>query len=641
MLSPSEVLADDGPLARLIEGYQARPQQQVFAEAIAEALDQGQSLICEAGTGTGKTFAYLIPAIQSAGKAIISTATKHLQDQLYQKDIPIIREALGSPINIAILKGRANYLCLHRLQLAEEDGGNLSRRNLGYLPQVRQWSTQTVTGDLAELTGIPEQAAIRHSIVSTVENCLGQECESYADCHVYRARRLAAEADIVVVNHHLFLADMSLREQGYGELLPVADLLVFDEAHRLPDLASEFFTNTLGSRQVLELARDCRLAYRAEAADLPEFERLLDRLEIGVRDLRLAFGREDRRAAWFEARKGEGVADAIRNFRGCLGDLGRVLDEFAARGKQLDNCLKRLQGVLRHLDEFDGEKADGAIQWLETRGQGLFLHQTPLDVAGVFQERLRDYACPVIYTSATLAVDGNFRHFAAQLGLQEVAAKVWPSPFDFRTQAMCYLPAGLPDPREPGYTAAVMEASIPVLRLTRGRAFLLFTSHRGMREAAEHLVGKIDFPILVQGDAPRTELLDLFRKTRHAVLLGTSSFWEGVDVRGQALSCVIIDKLPFAAPDDPVLQARLRRLEEQGGSPFMDYQIPEAVISLKQGVGRLIRDRNDYGVLMLCDPRLKTKAYGRIFIKSLPDVRYTSELAEVEAFFRAHERAGE
>ena len=637
MLSPTEILADSGPLARLIDGYRERPQQQALAEAIATTLSRGESLICEAGTGTGKTFAYLIPAILSGSKVVISTATKHLQDQLFQRDLPIIREALAVPVNIAILKGRSNYLCLHRLQLTEGDGSQLSQRNLGRLPRIRQWSSQSAAGDLAELAEIPEQAAIRQAVTSNVENCLGQECDFYKDCYVYRARRLAAQADIVVVNHHLFLADMALREQGYGELLPVADLLVFDEAHRLPDLASEFFTSTLSSRQVLEMIRDARVAYHAEAADLPEFNPLLDQVEKAIRDLRLAFGRQDLRAAWYELQKNPEVDGSVQDFRNRLQDLHQVLEAFAARGKQLENSFRRLEGVLQLLDGFVGLQAADSIQWLETRGQGLFLHQTPLDVADSFQARLRDYPCPNIYTSATLAVNGDFSHFAAQLGLQQVEAKVWDSPFDYRRQAMCYLPEGLPDPRAPGYTEAVVEASLPVLKLTRGRAFLLFTSHRAMQAAAENLIGRIDYPILVQGEAPRTELLELFRNTRHGILLGTSSFWEGVDVRGQALSCVIIDKLPFAAPDDPVLQARLKKLEEQGGKPFIDYQIPEAVISLKQGIGRLIRDQNDYGVLMICDPRLKTKSYGRIFLKSLPEMSQTNRLEDVEAFFAAHE----
>jgi ATP-dependent DNA helicase DinG len=641
MLTPSEILGRDGPLAAIIPDFGERPQQAAMAEAVAAAMAGGQTLVCEAGTGTGKTFAYLIPALQSGRKVIVSTGTKHLQDQLFHRDVGIVRQALGVPVNVSLLKGRANYLCLHRLRLAEADRLRPDGNGLAQLHAVRQWSQHTASGDMNELAELPEGSSLRFLITSTTDNCMGQDCDDYNDCFVFRARQRAAAADVVIVNHHLLLADLALRERGYGELLPPADVIIFDEAHQLPDLASQFFSTTLSSHQYLELARDCKAAYFAEAADLPEFLTLVDNLEQGVRRLRLTLGREDRRAAWHTVRDEEAVAVELRVLMERSHDIHQLLDEFAARGKQLDQCLKRLSVLMNLLDDFMESGGHGEVQWLEVRGGGFLLHSTPLDIAGTFQARLGRYDGQCIYTSATLTVDGRFDHYTRQLGLELAECHAWSSPFDFSRQALLYLPGEMPDPRADGYTAAVVEAALPVLELTRGRAFLLFTSHRALGVAAELVRSRIDFPVLVQGQAPRTELLESFRNTPHAVLLGTQSFWEGVDVKGQALSCVIIDKLPFAAPDDPVLQARLKKIEEQGGRPFMDVQVPEAVITLKQGVGRLIRDAADYGVLMICDPRLKSRSYGRIFLKSLPDMPLTQSLEDVEKFFHRFEQANE
>jgi ATP-dependent DNA helicase DinG len=639
MLTPSEILAADGPLAELIPDYRVRPQQRAMAEAVAAAMREGHTLVCEAGTGTGKTFAYLIPALQSGQRIIISTGTKHLQDQLFHRDVKIIRQALGVPVNITLLKGRANYLCLHRLHLAENDRLRLHDHGPGGLHAVRQWSQQTGSGDMNELTALPEGSALRSLLTSTRENCLGQECDRYSDCFVFRARQRAAEADVVIVNHHLLLADLALKEQGYGELLPAADVVIFDEAHQLPDLASQFFSTTLSSHQYLELVRDCKAAYFEEAADLPEFLPLVDGMENAVRRLRLAFGREERRSAWHRVREAGPVQEELQSLMGRSHDVHQALEEFANRGRQLDHCLKRLDALMDHLDAFlEPAAAEEEVQWLESRGGGFLLHSTPLDIADTFQARLREYDCQCIFTSATLTVNSRFDHFVHQLGLEQAECQYWSSPFDFSRQALLYLPQGLPDPRAEGYTEAVVEAALPVLELARGRAFLLFTSHRALGVAAELVRSRIDFPVLVQGEAPRTELLDAFRRTPNAVLLGTQSFWEGVDVKGQALSCVIIDKLPFASPDDPVLQARLKKLEERGGRPFVDYQVPAAVITLKQGVGRLIRDSADYGVMMICDPRLKTRSYGSIFLKSLPDMPLTQNLSEVRDFFNRFEK---
>jgi ATP-dependent DNA helicase DinG len=637
----AHALAANGPLAERVDGYAARPQQLEMAEAIAGAIERGESLICEAGTGTGKTLAYLIPALLAGQKVIISTGTRNLQDQLFDRDLPLVLEALGTTQATALLKGRANYLCLQRMQLAEEQGAGLDRASLALLTGIRGWGNQTVDGDLAGFPELPEESRLRGLVTSTAENCLGQSCAHFDRCFVFQARKRAQEADVTVVNHHLFLSDLGLRGRGYGELLPDFGVAIFDEAHQLPELASQFFTRTVTSHQWFEFLQDTRAAYLKEAADLPEFINRLDAVETGLRALRLTFGNEDGTRAWRDVRDQEPVQSALAALLATADLVRDVLENFAARGKLLDNCCHRVTELLQMTSAFRDRADPAAVQWLELRGRGFFLHQTPLEVASLFREGLNPDVHPCVFTSATLSVNGDFSHFAARLGLQEVPARSWPSPFDFRHQSMLYIPPGLPDPRAEGYTEGVVEAAVPLLQITRGRAFLLFTSYRALHLAAPLVRAALSYPVLVQGDAPRTELLERFRTTANAVLLGTSSFWEGVDVRGQSLSCVIIDKLPFAAPDDPVLQARLRKLEEEGGNPFMDYQVPEAVISLRQGIGRLIRDEQDYGVLMICDPRLLSKPYGKVFLRSLPDMERVRALEPVEQFLAAHELRSE
>jgi ATP-dependent DNA helicase DinG len=639
-MTPREVLAADGPLGRVVDGFAARPQQIEMAEAIAGALARGESLICEAGTGTGKTLAYLVPALLSRRKVVISTGTRNLQDQLYDRDLPRVRRALSLPVTTALLKGRANYLCLLRMQVAEAQSAGLDRTAMALLADIRRWSDRTVDGDLAGFPDLPEENRLRGLVTSTAENCLGQACGHFDRCFVFQARKRAQEADVAVVNHHLFLADLGLRGRGYGELLPDFDAAIFDEAHQLPELASQFFTRTVSSHRWLELIQDARAAYLKEAADLPEFMTRLDALETAVRALRAAFGGGDGSRAWLDERDRDGVSSALAALLEAADGTRALLENFAARGRLLDNCFRRITELLDMSAAFlDGGDA-ASVRWLELRGRGFLLHQTPLDVAALFRQGLDPGRHPCVFISATLSVDGDFTHFASRLGLHGVAAHSWPSPFEFRRQALLYIPQGLPDPRSDGYTARVIEAAAPLLELTRGRAFLLFTSYRALHVAAPLLRAAAPWPVLVQGDAPRTELLDRFRATPNAVLLGTSSFWEGVDVRGQSLSCVIIDKLPFAAPDDPVLQARMRRLEEDGMNPFMDYQVPEAVIALRQGIGRLIRDARDYGVLMICDPRLLSRPYGRVFLRSLPAMECVRTLEPVRTFLAAHEAGG-
>jgi len=630
-------LADDGPLAKLIEGYALRPEQQQMAEAVERALERRGELIAEAGTGTGKTFAYLIPALLSGQRVIISTGTRTLQDQLFHRDLPVVREALEIPVTVALLKGRSNYLCHHRLATAESEGRINRRDLLEDLTTVRRWARDTRSGDIAEVSGVAEESYIWPLVTSSVDNCLGQDCQSYGDCHVMRARREAQDAEIVVVNHHLLFADMALKEEGFGELLPGADAFILDEAHQLPEIASIFFSQSLSSRQLNDICSDSVAEYLQEGGVLREIPSVIDRIQMLTRDLRLAFGIDSRRAPWREVANINGVGGVLAAIDSDLSTLESWLEGVAPRGKGLENCWHRCTSLRSRLKLLTEGNEEGFIQWFETRPRSFTLNMTPLDVAPLFSERRQRYPSAWIYTSATLAVGGGFDHYIKRLGLTNAETLRVDSPFDYARNAQLYIPTGLPEPSDRDYTRAVVEAALPVLEVSRGRAFLLFTSHRALKLAAELLHDRVDYPLLVQGEAPRAELLERFREHGNALLLGTGSFWEGVDVRGEALSCVIIDKLPFAAPDDPVLSARIDSIRRGGGNPFMEYQVPNAVITLKQGVGRLIRDVTDRGVLMLCDPRLYSKAYGRVFIKSLPPMPPTRQLDDVVRFFRNSE----
>ncbi len=629
----STLLDNTGPLAAAVPGFAPRVEQQRMAEAAAAAIAAQQKLIVEAGTGTGKTFAYLMPALCSGRKIIISTGTRHLQDQLYGKDLPMVREALNLPLRSALLKGRSNYLCRHRLETAAGDGRRLTGRQLHELEEVRRWAEHTRSGDIAELGVVPEDSAVWPRVTSTTENCLGQECSWFQECFVTQARRNALEADVVVINHHLLFADMVLREEGFGELLPGADAFIIDEAHQLPEVASVFFGTSLSSHQLRDLARDTRLEHLREAGDMQELPAAAENLEALVQRLRLAFGPADRRAAWSEVAADKGLQALLQELDVCLQQLADWLAAAAERGRGLDSCRQRALQLHARLQLLLQHDAGDYIHWFETSRTAFRLNLTPLNVAPVFRNRLEALPSAWIFTSATLAVGDSFTHFSSQLGIDDAALLKLDSPFDYQRNALLYLPDGMPQPNERGYVDAVVACAREVLAASRGRAFLLFTSHSALQSAAAQLADSIDYPLLVQGTAPRQELLERFRQLGNAVLLGTSSFWEGVDVRGAALSCVIIDKLPFSSPGDPVLQARIEALRKQGVNPFMEYQLPHAVINLKQGIGRLIRDCTDRGVLVLCDPRLRTKAYGRIFLKSLPQMPRTHSLDAVYEFF--------
>jgi len=604
-----------------------------MAEATADTLATSTTLIVEAGTGTGKTFAYLMPALQSGMKVIISTGTRHLQDQLFAKDLPVVRAALQAPVRSALLKGRANYLCWHRLGIAGGEGRRLSGRQLHELEDIRAWSACTASGDIAELGSVPEDSAIWPRLTSTVENCLGQECEYFQDCFVVKARRQALEADIVVINHHLLFADMVLKEEGFGELLPGADAFIIDEAHQLPEVASVFFGTTLGSQQLRDLVRDTRLEHVREAGDMQDLPEAADRLETMIHQLRLALGQADRRAAWSEVSADPALQEALLQLSVCLQQLADWLVIAAERGKGLESCRARAVLLKERLALLMQHASGEYIHWFETFRTSFRLNLTPLDIAPVFRNCLDNLSSAWVFTSATLAVGDSFEHFAGQLGLEDARQLKLDSPFDYRKNALLYLPANMPEPNDRLYVDAVVACVRDVLQASAGRAFVLFTSHSALQAAAAQLADTLDYPLLVQGSAPRRELLERFRELGNAVLLGTGSFWEGVDVRGEALSCVIIDKLPFSSPGDPILQARIEALRQQGINPFMAYQLPQAVINLKQGVGRLIRDRHDRGVLVLCDPRLRSKSYGRVFLKSLPQMPCTGDSHRVHAFF--------
>lgn len=639
-MKSSAYLDDQGPFSELVDGFQVRENQLALCDAITSAIHNSDVLVAEAGTGIGKTFAYLIPAILSNKKVIISTGTKHLQDQLFHTDIPKVLKALDLPVKAALLKGRANYLCLHRLEVAPHLG-YINKATQSQLNKINSWSTITRSGDCSELSAVPEDSYVWPMVTSTTDNCLGGECGYWSDCYIVKARKQAQEADVLVINHHLLLADMTLKEDGFAELLPGADAFVIDEAHQLHDVAARFFGDTLTSRQLISLANDAVAEQVNDAPDMSEIREYADQLETAARDFRLALGDSGSRQAWALIKNKPSVVQMLAQLTSALSDLSTVLQVASERGRGLDQCYQRCLTLLKHAELFSitGAHQDdqldeyNSILWYETFTKSFMLHSTPIEVAKLFRKYTDDFDASWIFTSATLQVNKNFNHFANSMGLQGYQNGVWSSPFDYEKQSLLYLPAGLPEPSDSAFTRNLIDKALPVLTASKGRAFLLFTSYRAMNEAAAILQDKVDYPIFIQGELPKHQLLARFREAGNAILLGTSSFWEGVDVRGGALSCVVIDKLPFASPGDPVMQARIDAIRNNGGQPFMDYQVPQAVIALKQGVGRLIRDVNDHGVVVIGDPRLKTKAYGRVFLNSLPPMPVTDQLEDVETFF--------
>lgn len=633
-LDYADLLGADGAFAQKLPGFVAREAQQTLAAAIGTALEQQSVLVAEAGTGIGKTFAYLVPALLSGRRVLISTGTRTLQDQLFHRDLPAVARVLGRPIKVALLKGRANYLCRYRFMQARDSArGLFAGERERALTRIDAWAKTTQSGDRAELASVPENSSLWPEVTSTAENCLGQKCPDYSRCFVFEARRRAQEADIVVINHHLLLADMVLKDEGFGALLPGADMVIVDEAHQLPEIAARYFSISLSTRQLSEWARDTRREYQQAVVQAPGFEQQLDALEPKLAAVRFAAERVEARTEWQQLESQPQLRAALEELQPRLQELGEGLTALAEHSTGLANCQERSMALRQRLEQFLSEEPEQqSVRWIEPQGHGVSLNLTPLDTAQRFRAGMQTLQCGWVFLSATLSVNGGFSHFRERLGLDEAEELLLGSPFDYEHNALLYLPPGVPEVASAGYTAAVINAASPVVESSGGRAFLLFTSHRALQEAARLVRERWPYPLLVQGDAPRRRLLERFRELGNAVLLGTHSFWEGVDVKGPALSVVVIDKLPFASPGDPLVKARLAALERQGREPFIEYQLPQAVLALKQGVGRLIRDESDVGVLMLCDPRILKRGYGRLFLDSLSPMRRTQDLEEVQMF---------
>jgi len=696
-----QAFASDGPLARTMPEFEARAGQVEMAAAVARVFDRGGLLLAEAGTGTGKTLAYLVPAILRRERVLISTGTKNLQEQIFFKDIPALRDALGVPFTATYMKGRANYLCLHKLdQLNDGDPralrGGGSQRALGeevFLPIIRQWSATTQTGDRAELEDLPEDLPFWNEVAATADTCLGSECERYDDCFITRMRQRAAASDVVIVNHHLLCADAAVRQNAYGEVIPACHRAVLDEAHQLEDIATQYFGYSLSNYRVEELARDVERSLVAIVGDdrqarddiAKAIEKLRDYARAFFTELAFAHrgDRAERGRAATEWGRGptsvkneervRATADSLAQASEPAAHLASALDivqstlallvrlqadraghddDRETRDEMIATLVRRsgeIRDDLRFLMRGGAERGEGVnaervreagagvnksfVYFVEFRGRGIFLRAAPIDVSAIVRELLLDKMHATVLTSATLAVDGSFDYIRDRLGIRRAEEVRLASEFDFARQAILYLPRRMPDPRSEGFEVAAGREVIEILKRTEGRAFVLFTSYSTMRAVQAIAELSLDYPILAQGTAPRSQLLKLFRDTPHAVLFATSSFWQGVDVAGDALSCVIVDKLPFASPGDPITAARIDAIRTRGGDPFAEYQVPLAILTLQQGLGRLIRHRRDRGVMAVLDPRLRTMGYGRRFISSLPPAPVVHDLRQLTAFF--------
>ncbi len=633
-----DFFTDHGPLGAVIPMYRPRGQQLEMARRIYSTLESRGRLVAEAGTGTGKTLAYLIPALMFGGKVIVSTGTKTLQDQLFHRDIPAVREALARPVTVALLKGRGNYVCHYHLERGLAEARLKSRDEARHLRAIARYAGYSDTGDRMACPDVPEDSPAWGFATSTRDNCLGGECPNHKECFVLKARKKALEADVVVVNHHLFFADVWLKDEGAGELLPASNAVIFDEAHQLPATASLFFGETVTTGVIIDLCRDVKVESAVAAADFVALPTAAGDLETAARDVRLGLGLAQARLPAARALEREEFREAVDEMVVRLAKLDVLLESQAERAEALAQCHARCREAANRLEKWLSPSAEaGMVRWLEAASHSVLFHATPLNAGELFARQIENDSRAWVFTSATLSVRGDFTHYLHEIGLTAADTAVWDSPFDYATQALLYVPEKMPDPNSPDYGEAALKAAWPLLKASGGRAFLLFTSLRAMNAAHKLLQAQmaeegVSYPLLLQGEKSRSELLDEFRRLGNAVLLGSQSFWEGVDVAGEALSLVVIDRLPFQPPDDPVLSARMDMLRQAGKNPFFDHQLPHAVISLKQGAGRLIRRESDRGVLMICDPRLVDKSYGRRIWQALPPMKRTRKQEEAVAF---------
>lgn len=653
-----EVFGPDGLIARAHPEYEHRPGQIEMARAVMRAFEEKRHLIVEAGTGTGKTLAYLVPAVAAAlggnGRVIVSTGTKNLQEQLMEKDIPFLQNILPKPFSATYMKGRNNYLCLNRLARAQSSPVLEGLDEVDYFEEVCHWSKESETGDRAELANLPESLSFWRHIDARSESCLGQKCPDFDPCFITRMRDRAQEADIVVVNHHLFFADLSLRNGNYGSVLPDYTAVILDEAHLVEEVASEYFGAQVSNYQIEDVARDLGMLTIEDAGidreltnSVARMSRFADDFWMGFRDGRGEDGRYPIIPGTFARKNSDGDLEATRLgelyvvFEGAIERAETTLDALKEKTPDVENLIRRLRQIRFDL-QFIVTGADKKfVYWLERRNRGIFLRASPIDVAGILQDKLFEEVPTVVLTSATLSSGGNFTFIRDRIGLDTADDLIAESSFDYESQAILYLPPKMPDPRDREWAPAAAAEVTRILNATEGRAFVLSTSLAGMQSLFENVWAEIDYPCLVQGSASKGQLLKRFRETPNAVLFATSSFWQGVDVRGEQLSCVIIDKLPFAVPTDPIVAARQRYIEDSGGSSFYQYSVPQAIIALKQGLGRLIRSSTDRGVLAILDPRLRTKGYGRTFLQSLPPCRVTSQIMDVAGFFATDQRQGQ
>ncbi|MCG7535413.1 ATP-dependent DNA helicase [Pseudoalteromonas sp. OOF1S-7] len=603
-----------------------------MAEAIDQVVKDGGQCVVEAGTGTGKTFAYLVPALLNDKKVIISTGSKALQEQLYHRDLPELLKALGKGRKVALLKGRANYLCTYRLNEHVAHVPSDDPDVMHQLAMVAKFATETQSGDLADCVGIEEDAKVLPYVNSTADNCLGKDCPDFADCYIRKARLKAAEADLVVINHHLFFADMSVKESGFAELMPTADSYIFDEAHQLGEIASDYFGESISTKQLQALINDLRLIYRSDIPDMLQLGKTLNKLETSVADLRLVFGGDGARGDWREKLQDKVICDALHRVISNLDFLYQVLKLCLDRSDKIEHPLERVLSFKGQFDRAFDVTQSGFSYWFETTRRFLTIHITPLDVSNRFKDIMAKSEASFVFTSATLSVDNSLAHFNTSLGLEPDHQAIVDSPFDYESQAVLCLPRYLPETKDELMPHALVKIAKQVINAAKGRTFLLFTSYRVMHLVYEGLNTATEYPVFMQGQASKRIILEQFVRHGNAVLMGTASFWEGVDVRGDTLSCVLIDKLPFTSPDDPLLQARMKDAQLQDKEPFDEIQLPLAVIALKQGVGRLIRDNKDKGVLIICDNRLVTRKYGETFIKSLPPMSRTRDLDKALSF---------